>query len=263
MKVNDIVAAMEHIAPLSISKGVCEKFGDYDNSGLLMDFCRGPVEKVLVALDASMSVMTEAVSLGVQMIVTHHPIIYTPLKSVGYEDVITRKILIASEHRISVYSAHLNLDSAEGGINEEFARACGLSTSRNLCDLDGKNGYLRLGELDKSCALGEYRERLAQKFGPFVRAIGNPESCIERVAAVNGGGAALYERALRAGADCFISGDFRHHEYKDAIDNGLCLVEIPHYDAEKFYMSILTERLTREVPGVRFIESGESRPFWN
>lgn len=262
MRVDDIVQAMERIAPLAVSKGICEKFGDYDNSGLLMNFCRGEVDSVLVALDASMPVFSEAVSLGAQMIVTHHPVIYAPVKSVGADDLTTRKILTAAEHGISVFSAHLNLDCAPGGINDRFAALCGLKESRNLFDLDGENGYLRLGELDRPCSLEEYRSALAERFGPFVRAVGEPDRQIRKVAAVNGGAGSLYGRALKAGADCFVSGDFKHHEYRDALDLGISLIDIPHYDAEKFYMKILAERLSEALPGVCVRESrSEVRPF--
>lgn len=263
MKVNDIVNAMERIAPLSVSRGVCEKFGDYDNSGLLINFCRGEVRSVLVALDASMSVISEAVAVGAQMIVTHHPVIYMPIKRVGADDLTTRKILTAAEHGIAVFSAHLNLDSAPGGINDRFSALCGLKESRNLLDLDGENGYLRLGELEKPCTLAEYRAELADRFGPFVRAVGDPDKPIRRVAVVNGGAGGMYGRALAVGADCFISGDFRHHEYRDALDHGIAMIDIPHYDAEKFYMKILTERLREALPEVEVKESrAECRPFW-
>lgn len=263
MKVDDIVQAMERIAPLSISKGVCEKFGDYDNSGLLMNFCRGEVDSVLVALDASMPVLSEAVSLGAQMIVTHHPVIYAPVKSVGADDLTTRKILTAAEHGISIFSAHLNLDSAPGGINDQFAALCGLKESRNLFDLDGESGYLRLGELEHPRSLEEYRSELSKSFGPFVRAVGDPDKQIRRVAVVNGGAGGLYSRARKAGADCFVSGDFRHHEYHDALDLGISLIDIPHYDAEKFYMRILAGRLSEALPGISVRESrSEVRPFW-
>lgn len=242
MNVKDVQRLIESFAPLSLSTSFCEKFDDYDNSGLLLYPKEREVSKVLCALDLTASVISEAVEGGYEMILTHHPVIYEPLKELTLEK--ERGILKLIEAGISVFSAHLNLDSCKNGFNEGFAKACGLLKSEILMPVSESEGILRLGELEKPQSLKDYAETLKQVFHCAVKiSAGNPS--IQKIAVLNGGGGNLkfLNIAKEQGANLYISGDFHHHAWIEAEKVGIALLEIPHYHAEKFFLSSFVQKL--------------------
>lgn len=266
MTVKDVQKLVESFAPLTLSTSFCEKFDDYDNSGLLLYPKEREVSKVLCALDLTASVISEAIEGGYEMILTHHPAIYEPLKELTLEK--ERGILKLIEAGISVYSAHLNLDSCKYGFNEGFAKACGLNESIVLMPVSESEGILRLGELEKPQNLQEYANSLKQFFHcPVKISAGNPT--IQKIAVLNGGGGNLkyISIAKEHGADLYISGDFPHHGWIEAEKMGISLLEIPHYHAEKFFLSGFVQKLNelaeKEGNTTTFTESKtENAPYF-
>lgn len=228
-------------APLCISHKMIEN-GDYDNSGILVK-CTNNVKKVLFSLDLSKESVNKAIEYGCDTIVTHHPAIYTPIKSLSIDDE-TAPITIAVMNKINVISMHLNLDMAKEGIAFNLARAIGGEKHKVLDYIDGEHGYGR--EFCLSLTLSELVEKIKTELGTDkVIVYGNDK--VEKVATFCGGGAThaldsvLKQKTI---ADTIVTSDMPHHVLKELIELGKNVVIIPHYASEdygfnKFYLKLV------------------------
>lgn len=243
----DIARVMDRIAPLETQL-------EWDNSGLLVGDPSREVTRVLVALDATLAVIREAEEMGAQLIVTHHPIIFRPVKTFlagepPYE---------AAVRGIGVYSAHTCYDMAKNGVNAALADALGLKDRQPLWEeRPGDPSGRTLGLAgDLPCAMS--REELAAwveealDLRPgFVRCLptAGPET-IRRAALCGGAGADYLENAKALGCEAYITGDVRHHEYLAAEGMGLLLMDAGHFATENVAMPRLREQLEKALPGV-------------
>ncbi len=225
---------------------------EYDNIGLMLGDMNASVNKVLCCLDVTERVIDEAVNIGANLIISHHPFIWNPVKNITASTVQGRKILKAAKNGINIYSAHTNLDFAKDGINEYVAGALGL---RNIEPLDkyysDEIGFGRVGELSNKvyCTVlkGEVENVLHDS---YVRIIGEPLAQVKRVAVINGGGGgdtAYIDMALAAKADCLITADVRHHVAMYARESGLTVIEPQHFNMEYVYISRLVQILKIEA----------------
>ncbi len=255
--VADIAKAMEIIAPLGTQM-------DWDNSGLLIGDPGREARRILVALDATVEIIGEAEALGAEMIVTHHPIIFHPVKRLlagtpPYE---------AAARGIAVYSAHTCYDMAEGGVNTALADALGLKERQHLWEeKPGESGSRRLGLAGElPCAMT--REELAAWVeealglpGNYVRwlAGAGPET-IHRAAVCGGAGADFLGNAKALGCEAYITGDVRHHEYLEAAGMGLLLMDAGHFATEDIAMPGLRRQLAALLPEVEILADPTRRP---
>ncbi len=225
---------------------------EYDNIGLMLGDKTASVTKILCCLDVTESVIDEAVSIGANLIISHHPFIWNPVKSITASTVQGRKILKAAKNEINIYSAHTNLDFTKDGINDYVANAIGL---RNIEPLDkyvsDEIGFGRVGELSNKvyCTVlkGEIENVLRDG---YVRIIGEPLAQVKRVAVINGGGGgdtAYIDMALAAKADCLITADVKHHVAMYARESGLTVIEPQHFNMEYVYISRLVQILKIEA----------------
>ncbi len=127
--VGDIVRIMEAIAPRRLAQ-------EWDNSGLQIGSPEWPVERILIALDPSLSVVQAAIDQKIDLLITHHPLIFKPLKQIDFRSPLGKAIELATRHRLSIFSAHTNLDSVSGGLNDFFVEKIGLTHSGLLCPDD-------------------------------------------------------------------------------------------------------------------------------
>ncbi|MCL2797272.1 MAG: Nif3-like dinuclear metal center hexameric protein [Firmicutes bacterium] len=225
---------------------------EYDNVGLLFGDKTAPVTKLVVALDATEAVIDEAVTLGAELIVSHHPFIYCPVKRINAEDIIGRKILKAAKAGINIYSAHTNLDFVKDGINDFLAVSLNLREIKPLTPyISEQAGFGRVGELQSKvfCSVlkGEVEMLLSDM---HVRVIGDLTAQVKRVAIINGGGGGdtkYIDMALSAGADCLITADVKHHVAVYAREAGLTVIEPQHFNMEYAYLSRLCRILKIEA----------------
>ncbi len=229
----ELYKCIDGLAPFSLSKEECGKFGHYDNSGLLVD-CGEEITGALFALDLSAAAIGRAKELGMNCIVTHHPAIFSPLKSLTGEE--GRNVLSAARAGISVISAHLNLDCAQGGIDE--ALMAGLGGKRPLAVMEepAGGGYGRVYDVEP-CSLGAFVCRVKETFSAE-RVICYGARPVGRVASFCGGGfdAEAISFALAHGADTIVSSDPKHHLVLEGVERGLNLVFLTHYAAERYGM---------------------------
>ena len=246
-RVKDVINLFKEIAP---EENVV--IDDYDNVGLLVGKASSEVSKVLCCLDATEEVVAEATKIGAQMIISHHPMIFAPIKSVTEETVVGRKIITAIENGISIYAAHTNLDFSENGINDFVAELIGLTNVEVMDAYISKYAGLgRVGNLSAPIEVASLKRNVENLFADkYVRLIGEPYETVERVAVINGAGGgdtAYIDMAVRANADCLITADVKHHVAVYAKENGLTLIEPQHYTMEYCYISQLVDRLRDEA----------------
>lgn len=225
---------------------------EYDNIGLILGDESKTVTRIVCCLDVTMPVIDEAIRLGAELIVAHHPMIFYPIQNVSAATVVGKKLLKAAEHGIAIYAAHTNLDFVRDGINDYVANLLGLHNVTGLEPyMDGKASYGRVGDLANkvysSVLKGEVETVLHDS---YVRTVGEPYAQVKRVAVINGGsgGDTKYvDMAMRAGADCLITADVKHHVAVYASEVGLTLIEPQHFTMEHCYISRLVQILKIEA----------------
>ena len=219
MTVRDFYDLINQIAPFDTQM-------DFDNSGLLVGSASQEVSGVLFALDLTQPVIDEAVSLGAQLIITHHPLMISPIRSLtddAYEGRLIRRLV---KENISHIAAHTNFDQAPGGINDTLAELCGLT------EISGE-GFLRCGLLPAPLTAAEYARALRNRLRTEVRLMGPPDAEIRKVGLCSGGGSDEWCSALQAGCNAFISGEIKHHHALEMADNGLVGLECGHFATEE------------------------------
>lgn len=252
--VNQVYEAMQAIAPLELAES-------WDNPGLLVD-CGGQMHRVLAALDITPEVVAEAAAKQCEMIVSHHPVIFDPLKKIGPQDVPFQLV----QAGISAICMHTNLDAAEGGVNEVLAGIFGMQDWEVFAD-----GCGRVGEVDPitvpelarkaQTVLGGRCNR--PRSGPAVQVkFADTGRTVKRLAVISGAGGSMFEDALAVGADCLLTGEANHHAAIDAVRLGLSLVAAGHYATEFPVCAAIADRLRTAFPELEVRVSGENRdPF--
>lgn len=245
--VSDILSFLDTLAPPSMKM-------EWDNVGLLCGSKSASVTKILVALDPFEDVCLEAEGWGAQLIVTHHPLIFDPLKNVTEDTSVGRCVRLLCRSGISAVNAHTNLDCAPGGVNDCLARRLGLSGTRVITpmgtDAQGREwGLLRMGEVPQQpleAFLATVKERLGCGGLRYV-SCGKPV----RQVAVGGGACAggIFE-AVAAGCDTLVTSDVKYNQFWDAHDLGLNLIDATHFATENPVCVYLKEQIAAAFPEV-------------
>lgn len=233
----------------------------WDNVGLLVDAGK-PVDGVLTALDITPAVVREAVENDCQLIVSHHPVIFQPIKSLAADDVPA----LLMKNGISAICMHTNLDAAEGGVNEVLAGIFGMQDWEVFAD-----GCGRVGEVDPITVPELARKAQAvlggrcnrPRSGPAVQVkFADSGKTVKRLAVISGAGGSMFEDALAVRADCLLTGEANHHAAIDAVRLGLSLVAAGHYATEFPVCAAIADRLRAAFPELEVRVSGENRdPF--
>lgn len=214
---------------------------EYDNVGLLVGDGREKVTGVLVCLDCTDEAITEAVKQGANLIVTHHPVIFDPLKSVTEQSLVYRLI----KNGISVISAHTNLDQADGGVNDALAEAVGLSDVEKIADSEGF--FYRIGELSEPATSEELAKSVSERLSLPVKYVGN-SSFIKRVAVCSGSGGSMLGEVINTGVDAYITADIKHNVFMEAHEAGLTLIDAGHFNSEDIIVEPLSKELGAAFP---------------
>ena len=254
--VGDILKYVETLAPKSMKM-------DWDNVGLLCGSRTQTVTKCLIALDPFEGVCREAAEVGAQMILTHHPLIFSPLKSITDETSIGRSLQLLCRHGISAVNAHTNLDCAPGGVNDVLASKLGLQDIQVIdpsgTDAEGREwGLLRCGYAEEQSLdsfLPKVKEALGCKGLRYVSG-GKP---VRKVAVGGGSCAGGMLEALDAGCDTFVTADVKYNQFWDAHDLGLNLIDAGHFATEDPVTGYLLTKLTAAFPQVEFVISATHR----
>ena len=229
----------------------------YDNSGLLVGDPAREVTCIHFALDVTQAVIDEAVANGANLIVTHHPLMFSPVKRLVETNHEARLLCRMIREGISLISAHTNLDQAPGGVNDALAAAIG------LVNVSGE-GFLRVGDLPSPMAAEELSAHISRCLGDAVRLMGDGSAVISRVGMCSGSGSDEWPQAAAIGAQAFLTGEAKHHHALEAADSGMVILEAGHHATEAPGIFALADALQNWLGivqcNVRVTRSG-ARPY--
>ena len=256
MKVKDIVAVIEEFAPLAIQEG-------WDNSGLCVGSPEDEVSSVLLALDCTETLVDEAVECGADMIITHHPLIFSGLKKISPEDQVGAAVIKAIKHGIAIYAAHTSADKVIAGVSGAMATKLNL-TDVQILDEDGEGtGLGVVGNLPEPLTAEQMIALIKEKFELKMLKSSKPlEGTISRVAMCGGSGGSLIGAAKRSGAHIYISGDISYHNF--FTPEGFMIADIGHYESEIEIVNILFSLIKKNFPtfAVRITQNINSNPIY-
>ena len=254
----DIIDALEASYPPSLAE-------EWDNPGLQVGNRQRTVTTVLTALDLTEAVIDRAEAIGAGLIVTHHPLIFRPVRHVTGDDLTGSRILRLAEAGIACYAMHTNFDvTAMGRLN---AATLGLSGGEILSvtgsyDSGEAVGLGCVGNLEKPVRAEEaaamVREALRLE---AVRLYGDPDAVVRRAAVCGGSGRSLIGAALKAGADIYITGDLDHHSALDAVSSGLILIDAGHAGTENVFAGFVRDQLTARFPSLKAEAMPPEKPY--
>lgn len=237
----------------------------WDNPGLQVGRRDGSVKKVFVALDATEEVIRECISWGAELLVTHHPLIMSGVKSVSSEDYIGEKALTMAEHGITHYAMHTNYDVT---MMKELAMKALKLKKPQVLDVTGRDqdgteyGIGCVGSLPKKMTAKQCCEYVKKAFGlENVRLFGDPETEVRKMAVCPGSGKSEVGTALASGADIFVTGDIGHHDGIDAVDQGMLIIDAGHYGVEHIFIHQIAEFLRDNFPELKIREAEIRPPF--
>ena len=244
MTISTITDYLETIAPSNLQES-------YDNAGLLVGDPTTEVTGVLTSLDCTEEIIAEAKARGCNLVVAHHPIVFRGLKRFNGSNYVERTIIKAIKEDVAIYAIHTNLDNVRHrGVNERIAQRLGLENLRLLAPKndEGTVGSGMVGELPQPLGeaewLGHLKGAMELKVIKHTAPLGQP---VRTVAVCGGAGGFLLGAAKGAGAQVFVTSDYKYHEFFDA-DGQLIICDIGHYESERFTTQLLAELLIEKFP---------------
>ena len=255
-KVKDVTQVIEGFAPLSIQE-------KWDNSGLCIGSPDAPVSSVLFGLDCTPELVDEAIECGADMIVTHHPLIFSGLKKISPDDMVGEAVFKAIKAGISIYAAHTNADKVIAGVSGAMAAKLGLKNVEILSEDGEGTGLGVVGELPEPMTAQQMLEMVKERFAlKTVKASKPVEGEITKVAMCGGSGGSLISAAKAAGAQLYISGDISYHNF--FTPEGFMLMDIGHYESEIEIVDILFSLVKKKFPNfaVRITQNMHSNPIY-
>ena len=244
MNTGDIYNFINSFAPFDSAE-------EWDNTGLLVGAPESPVTRVLVSLDITPGVVAEAYKKGAELIVSHHPVIFEPLKNLEPN---SAPYLLA-KNGISAICAHTNLDIAVNGVNDVLARTAGITSELKWFYESGEQPIGRVGMLEKEQLFDEYIYYIKSTLGSNVVRYSKASLSVKKVAVVGGAGGDYIRQAKEAGADTFLTGDVKYHEFLLADEFGVNIIDAGHFSTENLIILPLKQKLKSKFPETEFIVS--------
>lgn len=241
MKVKEVKEALERFAPLPLQE-------EYDNAGLQTGLLEAEVSGALLCLDVTEEVLREAVDCECNLVVSHHPLLFRPLRQVSDFTQGERCVRFAVKHDIAIYAAHTNLDNARGGVNFQIARRLGLKNVKFLQTKDGKSGSGIVGDLEEAENPEVFMKRVKDIFE--VECLEHNawlDRMVKRVALCGGAGDFLLDEAVEVGADVFLTGEMKYHLFFGR-EGRIQIGVLGHYQSEQFTKNLLYDILREAFP---------------
>lgn len=257
MKVKELTDWLEERYPAKAAE-------DWDNVGLLVGEDDKETSHVFLALDLTETALAEAIESGADMIVTHHPMIFSGMKKINCHNFTGRKIISLIQHGIQYYAMHTNYDVL--GMAELSADYLQLKDTQVLAvtekNGEEEQGIGRVGTLPRKMTLKECAVFVKDvlKLGD-VKVYGGLSREVERAAVCTGGGKSFVEEAIASGAQVYVTGDIDHHTGIDAVDKGICIIDAGHYGTEYIFMEAVKQELTKAFPGLKITCAKVRTPY--
>lgn len=242
--VQNILEIIHTLAPFDLAER-------WDNSGLQAGRLDGSVKKILVGLDVSMELMEAAKAWGADLVLTHHPLLMSPELSFDFGKMPGMALAMAAMEKISIVSAHTNLDKAVHGLNDYFAQILGIECEGAL-DMEGQPGQCpdkfqgigRLGQLTPGQPFREFIVQVKERLNlDHLRVTGDLNLMVQKVALCTGSGGSLVDAFLRSSADVYITGDVKYHEARKIEALGKGLMDVGHFASEIIGVDLLVSSL--------------------
>jgi dinuclear metal center YbgI/SA1388 family protein len=251
--VSDIIKVLDSVAPQALAEA-------WDNVGLQVGDPERTVKNIWIALDPTYQVVKAACRQKVDLLITHHPLLFKPLQSLNFRTPVGSIIDLAVRHHLTIFAAHTNLDSALGGINDILAGRIGLYDLKPLVRAHGCQriendvdplvapdqdvGIGRVGLLESAVDLQTLANEIKNKLKlRYLKLSGDPALPVKKVAICSGSGGSLLADFFASGAQVFISGDLRYHDARDVEASNLGLIDIGHFASEHLIIGVLAEKL--------------------
>lgn len=222
----------------------------WDNTGFQIGNSENQVENILIALDLDKKVLEIAIEGNYDMIITHHPLIFSPLKTITSENPKEKLILDIIKHDILVYNAHSNLDLAIGGVNDVFADLLELKNTSPLHLIDenmNEYGYGRVGDIEEISIL-DLVEKIKDKLKvENLMIYGHVDRKVKKLALCGGSGSDFILDAHRLGGQVYVTGDVKYHEAQLAYELGMTIIDPGHFHSEKIILPEIKKYLNREL----------------
>lgn len=252
-KVRDIYEFLNTLAPVSMKM-------DFDNVGLLVGNHGSEVEKCMLALDITCEVIQEAKSIGAELIVSHHPLIFGAIKSVTADDLTGGKIIELIKNDISAICMHTNLDIAQGGVNDALMSTLGADVSGFLepsgTDAMGNEvGCGRIGELKNEIDFAEFLCTCKRALNVGGLRYYDAGKKVKKLAAMGGAGGSCIALAKAMGCDTYVTSDIKYNGFLDAKELRINLIDADHFCTENVIIPVLAQKLREEFNETEFIIS--------
>jgi len=259
IKLQKICDYLEQFAPTELAES-------WDNTGLLVGDPRADIRRLMTCLTVTPESVDEAVARNVDLIVTHHPMMFRPVNRITAESVAGTMLLDLIKNNIAIYSPHTAFDSTSGGINEQIATALHVGNARPLKPLapdQTDRGAGRIGVLQAPIAGTDFATQIKQRFNIDCLAIvGDPAQQIKSVAIGCGSGGSFLNDAIRLGADALVTGETTFHTCLEAKAENVSLFLLGHFASERFAVEVLADQHEREFANVKtWASDQESDPI--
>lgn len=219
---------------------------DWDNPGLILGDKTREITKIMLTLDVTEQVLAEAVENGANLIISHHPVIFSGIKQINTDSVCGRIILRAAENKIALFAAHTNMDVAKDGVNERLADLLGLKNLEIAEPTADGCGLGRIGDTEEQ-SLSDFCQKVKNVLKtPFVRVSGNKNQIIKRVAVGSGSCSELIPKAIEMGADVIVTADLKYHTCLDYASDTFSVVDAGHFPTENMVRDMFAEILKGE-----------------
>ena len=257
MQCKEIIQVIEATFPRTAALG-------FDNVGLLAGRSEKEVSRIYLALDATDVVIDRAIKEGADMLITHHPLLFSAVKKVTDEDFITRRIVKLIQNDISYYAMHTNYDIlGMADLSADYLRL----TDREVLSVtaetqEGQDGFGRVGELPRKMSLKECGEFVKNALSlNDVKIYGDPDTQVEKAAICTGSGKSMISDVLAKGAQVYVTGDIDHHTGIDAVAQGLTIVDAGHYGTEYIFMKAMEKVLKEQYPNLQITCAKVQSPY--
>ena len=257
MKCKEIIRILESKWPGSYAL-------DWDNVGLLVGDKEQEVHHIFIALDVTDDTLEQAIECGADMIITHHPLMFAPMKKIVADDFIGRRIMKMIKYDIAYYAMHTNFDVM--GMADLNAQCLKLQMPEVLEVTrehdEKKEGIGRVGVLSEEMTLDAFAAYVKECMElESIRVYGDPDAVIRKVAVSSGSGKGMAKAALISGADVLVTGDVDYHMGIDCVAQGLCVVDAGHYGTEMVFISHVEEQLKEAMPEMIVSKADIHQPF--
>ena len=262
LKVKDIIQELETLAPPELAES-------WDNVGLMVGNLDQRVSTVFVCLDVTSDNVQRAIDCGADLIISHHPLLFASPKRIIEQDIQGSILRNLIKNDISVFSAHTNLDHANGGMNDVLAQRLDLINVRRFKEvecIDGTGQPIdnigRGGNLPVPMKMGDYVDFVRDALNcKSIRYIGDPEEIVSVVALCSGSGGDGIYSAYHAGADVYVTSDVKHHEAQLAFELGINLIDAGHFETENTICTFMAEFLENKFEELNVIPS-DATPYF-